>query len=1698
MPMPDQKPLQKQDGGFMMSDKNIYGSSAESLYSIMKKHFDTIANKTFFESVLKGDKPPNNDINFLDSNDYKEIYNRLIGIIMTDAEYTQTFEYSDGAPKYESKERMHNYHIQLCALMTMSFLFELELFSVVHNYIPINIGTTKNNLLPSTFAHESTPQLRYYKDLITKGGLDAMLDYFTQSLDTFFDDFMKKLLDEIGRLINYYSYHPIITPEEILDAIVPVKSIKPPHHPGKFDYIYVNWKDRIKQKIKEKPHPPPNPYAAYDDNYYSICINMAIDSALNHVEYGGSTYIAEGTGFFSFLYLLPKPGVKENYNGSCITYSMLELYIMARLHVHANRLTLNMESALDDVPHDYWKSVQNDEDIKLPSVTHWATQYEFQSYPLSFRSIPEYRGKIKTKHLFNFVDPDKPNLCLLLLYPIFDSYMQYISQPEASTKLYQVSIAMILPFIERRIQFVKTLFSHKSEKVVTDERGKPISESTSKVDITSIPSGWFKNVFGFDEDVANFATTQKASFNVKRSASDHILMTVKTKEIDIGVFRYVSVQELLGAASANTNAMSVFGFDLTTNLKYYTMASTSRAIHINPSYHDSIFQVASQFNALEMENPAQTPQDGITIYHADRTQGPACAMMCPFGTLYRNYFCMPSASTNEQPADKSVNGNPQTGIDAAVDGSVNNQINTLTELMKVDSCFNNLTFQNGYIFVNDKPQLDDINKYLSNPVNFWNAMMAIKYVIQEDTPVVNAAGDDGKIMDHKVSQIYCSAYPVAYDHTSGTSPEDFYLLSSMILHAVYYSTLAYAVSRITPDEPRKKVFLTRVGGGVFHNEAYIIDTAIYNAVSHFIAYPIDVYIVGYTKDEKGQAKIIDPEKIDGPLRPTIVTTVLIPAFTSAPYIDIQTMLDKKATDETEKVKKATEEMVTKKKEEETKLRSSLKIKKSVEEELDKAKAKSDKEKAKAKLEEKAKKTLEDKLHEEKSKKKHLKLNRAIDTAIRTFFDTLIHPNDKKYADILGDLMVAINKDRVREKADDAEKSKKLTRKKSKPLFEKNSKDEVMKFIKDTEDAIFVVTGGSFNPPHNGHIGMFQKAYEALKAKFPSKKVYGVMAPATDEWIEGKLCKEAHKKTDKCTDAELAAPLSKAAIELKRIQLANRVNLCKLSCDSYEWTSDPTNFNALNMIVVNESAQGEEFTKNPNTYYLCGSDYYASSGSGPSKFICVLRSGVTATGLNMTFDKAPKEDGVKEYPVKATDIIIENDGEDNEASSTMLRDILTKIRDADDISHADEPITKNLLTKQVYCELLKMGYIVGAKGKDIAVSLKCGDDKAIIPMKLTGKASDPNKDKFIKELADSFENCNSTSSNKSSFSSKEVTDILNRVYDNGHYMLLNDIHFMNKNSHGQPLIFQLMSQKYNDEAQSINSLKFFTENKFEVKDIDIYPSYKAAFDGLSPQLKQEYETLCKFLFETERNAILFQILRVNEAAKEQTSFAGTMRDFYDDLLKKEGDARETTLAAVGYTFKSAYGDGNCFYNSAGMQLIGPVVDYNGYDKLNRNDEWQTTQLQKQARLRTDLTEYLKKLYSRLKSHSNFATSENITIKYLRTNGGKEFVNVSTIKSGIGSQFWGTDDELYFIAALYDCFIVILPSNDTNFQTIEYTEKINSDESDQDKLFNALSDPSIPIFSPDELIAKLGEITRAKKQIIFMLGGKGHWDYAIPTK
>jgi hypothetical protein len=61
-------------------------------------------------------------------------------------------------------------------------------------------------------------------------------------------------------------------------------------------------------------------------------------------------------------------------------------------------------------------------------------------------------------------------------------------------------------------------------------------------------------------------------------------------------------------------------------------------MHQSPKNAGALFQVASQFNLLEMVLPRVTPEHGVTRYAHDHTQGPACAIAAGAATIYRNYF----------------------------------------------------------------------------------------------------------------------------------------------------------------------------------------------------------------------------------------------------------------------------------------------------------------------------------------------------------------------------------------------------------------------------------------------------------------------------------------------------------------------------------------------------------------------------------------------------------------------------------------------------------------------------------------------------------------------------------------------------------------------------------------------------------------------------------------------------------------------------------------------------------------------------------------------------------------------------------------------------------------------------------------------------------------------------------------------------
>lgn len=240
-------------------------------------------------------------------------------------------------------------------------------------------------------------------------------------------------------------------------------------------------------------------------------------------------------------------------------------------------------------------------------------------------------------------------------------------------------------------------------------------------------------------------------------------------------------------------------------------------LHKDLKNEDALFQVASQFNLLEMISPASTPEQGVGIYENDPTQGPACAIAAGAGTIYRNYFA-------------SVNGQ--------IGQSESNQINCLEAIGKaLDNSDGRLwEMRNGYALASESG-LFEINERLHrlNQGSIDSLRGKLKIGLHWHTQVTLGA------CEHTVSQAYCSALPVSY---TDIDPKLWKPFATLILEAAYEATLCAArLNTMRTGNPN--VYLTLLGGGAFGNDIEWILQAIRRAVSLHKNSGLNIQIVSY-------------------------------------------------------------------------------------------------------------------------------------------------------------------------------------------------------------------------------------------------------------------------------------------------------------------------------------------------------------------------------------------------------------------------------------------------------------------------------------------------------------------------------------------------------------------------------------------------------------------------------------------------------------------------------------------------------------------------------------------------------------------------------------------------------------------------------------------------------------------------------------
>ena len=313
---------------------------------------------------------------------------------------------------------------------------------------------------------------------------------------------------------------------------------------------------------------------------------------------------------------------------------------------------------------------------------------------------------------------------------------------------------------------------------------------------------WFERLMGFVEE-----SPAQVRSNIEHDG-EFLISRVNSRRVRCGRLTIPSLAELrqhaVGVREGRATVTEVIG--------------DVGLLHEDPRNAGALFQAASQFNLLEMTGPSVTPEKGVGIYEHDRAQGPACAIACGGGTIFRNYFA-PLGDQLGQTASLQIDCLADLG--AALGGPGLWDMRNGYALASVEGLHN----VNARLAAASDNERDDLRGLL-------------RIGVQHDVEVLGT--------DHLVTQVYGSALPVTY----GQPPRPLWEpLARLILEASYEATFLVARQRQIDT-----VFLTLLGGGVFGNDDVWIGDSVLRALS--MAGGLHVRIVSYGSPSPSVGRIL--------------------------------------------------------------------------------------------------------------------------------------------------------------------------------------------------------------------------------------------------------------------------------------------------------------------------------------------------------------------------------------------------------------------------------------------------------------------------------------------------------------------------------------------------------------------------------------------------------------------------------------------------------------------------------------------------------------------------------------------------------------------------------------------------------------------------------------------------------------------------
>jgi hypothetical protein len=438
---------------------------------------------------------------------------------------------------------LENYHVQFSALIFISFILELELFMILYTIISYNRQNKEdnNNIFINWENYENEKII--YDNLLQNDILEIFniftcslelvyknfINYFVTSMCT---DFDKKTIDLFNS--NFY------------------KSIE-------LDYrhIQTNWVNNLNEHL-----------------------NITIDKIKNKLNKTlrrftkKEFYDPNALGLFDYIFY-------KKYHGSCITFSILEFYLLSRLHIKYEDLYLDLESESDDT--DYGPTQHSTiREYTNTQCTHWTCTFMNTKTRSDNDAEKSFSFKNKAEILFSFI---------FVIYDRYIDYKPFINNYDKE-EIFQ-------KFIEGRQKFLNTILFTSKPIIISSMKINPINTWNYIKDKDEYINDIDIIIEAIRYDIINFYSlyykdqTSKQLYKTKQ----YILPALESKQIK---YNYIKDPELSSDREIIMKAVTSDGL---------VLQYLSDALRNNPE----IVKIAVEQNGLALEFASDNLKDDQDI-----------------------------------------------------------------------------------------------------------------------------------------------------------------------------------------------------------------------------------------------------------------------------------------------------------------------------------------------------------------------------------------------------------------------------------------------------------------------------------------------------------------------------------------------------------------------------------------------------------------------------------------------------------------------------------------------------------------------------------------------------------------------------------------------------------------------------------------------------------------------------------------------------------------------------------------------------------------------------------------------------------------------------------------------------------------------------------------------------------------------------